>query len=132
MIEMIAVVIVIALIATIIAPKMFTGLGKAKRDIARSKMGKIETAITEFYYDCGRYPTDEEGLNALLEAPSDLEDKWKKMYLKRSEILDPWGNPYEYMEEGERNIGSFDLISFGADGVEGGEENSNDEDIYND
>ena len=70
------------------------------------------------------------GLEELLTPPADLEEKWNGPYLKQSELYDPWENPYIYVEEGERNMGSFDLISYGADGVDGGE--GDDEDVYND
>ena len=129
-IEVLTVVLIIGLIAAFVVPRMFKGLGKAKRDIAKSKMAIIESAIGRFYFDCGKYPTDSEGLDALLEAPADMEEKWNGRYLKESELLDPWGNPYIYVAEGEINIGSFDLISYGADGQEGGE--GENEDIYND
>ena len=88
--------------------------------------------MAQFQYHCGRVPNDSEGLEALLEAPGDLEEKWNGPYLKKSDLLDPWENPYIYVEEGMYNPGSFDLISLGADGVEGGEEETENEDIYND
>jgi general secretion pathway protein G len=129
-IEMVAVAMIIALLAVFVVPRAFKGLGKAKADIARGKMGIIESGISRFQYDCGRLPTDDEGLEVLVTAPADMEDKWGGPYCKRSDLEDPWGNPYEYMAEGMINVGSFDLICFGADGVEGGEgENA---DIYND
>jgi len=128
--ELLIVILIISMIAVFVAPRMFKGLGKAKRDIAKAKMAIIESALGRFYIDCGRYPTDSEGLEALIVAPADLEEKWNGPYLKRSELLDPWKNPYEYREEGEVNPGSFDLISYGADGQEGGE--GDNEDIYND
>lgn len=129
-IELVAVAMIIALLAVFVVPRAFKGLGQAKADIARGKMGIIENSIVRFQYDCGRLPTDEEGLQALLEAPSEMEEKWSGPYCKRSDLEDPWGNPYEYMADGVINIGSFDLICWGADGVEGGEgENA---DIYND
>ena len=68
----------------------------------------------------------------MLEAPGDVEEKWDGPYLKASEIIDPWDNPYIYIEEGMINPGSYDLISLGADGVDGGEEGTENEDIYND
>ena len=129
-IELLAVAMIIALLAVFVVPRAFRGLGKAKHDIAKGKMAIIEQAIAQFQYDCGRLPTGSEGLEALLTAPSDVEDKWAGPYLKPSEILDPWGRPYVYVEPGVVNIGSYDLISLGADGVEGGEgENA---DILND
>ena len=130
LVELLVVILIISLIATVIGGRVFRGLGKAKRDIAKAKMANLENAIGRFYIDCGRYPDESEGLNELLVAPAELEEKWNGPYLKRSELLDPWENPYVYVEEGEINPGSFDLISYGADGQEGGE--GDDEDIYND
>jgi len=131
LVELLVVVLIIGMLATLLAPRMFSGLGEAKSKIARAKMTRIEDGLIRFQLDCGRLPDESEGgLEALLVAPPDLEEKWKQAYVKRSELLDPWGNPYIYMSEGEYNPGSFDLISFGADGQEGGEgENA---DIVND
>jgi general secretion pathway protein G len=129
-IEIMVVIILIGLLATLVAPKIFKGMGKAKHDIARSKMAIIESAISQFHMDCGRIPYDTEGLEALVVAPEDVAEKWNGPYLKKSEMLDPWGNPYIYVEQGEQNVGSFDIVSLGADGQPGGEgENA---DIYND
>ena len=129
-IELIVVAIILGMIAAFMVPRIGKKFGKAKHEIARAKMGIIESALVTFQVDCGRFPYDDEGLEALLEPPSDLEEKWDGRYLKNSEILDPWENPYIYVEEGEINIGSYDLISFGADGEEGGE--GENEDIFND
>jgi len=129
-VEMLVVVLIIAMLATFIVPKVFHGLGKTKRDIARSKMAVIEDALGRFYLDCGRYPDESEGLEVLLTAPSDLEEKWTAPYIKKSQLLDPWDNPYIYVEQGMVNEGSYDLISYGVDGSAGGE--GENEDIYND
>lgn len=129
LVELLVVILIISMLAAFVAPRMFKGLGKAKQDIARSKMAIIDSALGVFFYDCGRYPDDSEGLNALITPPSGLEDRWNGRYLKPSDILDPWGNQYVYVAEGQINPGSYDLISLGADGQEGGEgENA---DIYN-
>jgi len=129
-IEIMVVIMLIGLLATLIAPRIFKGLGKAKQDIARSKMALIETAIADFNRDCGRVPYDSEGLEALLVAPEDVADRWNGPYIKKSQLLDPWDNPYIYIEQGTANVGSFDIVSLGADGAAGGEgENA---DIYND
>jgi general secretion pathway protein G len=130
LVELLVVILIISMLAAFVAPRMFRGLGKAKRDIARAKMAIIEDSLARFYIHCGRYPTDSEGLEVLLVAPADVEDKWNGPYLKRSEMLDPWDNPYIYVSEGVYNPGSFDLISFGADGQEGGE--GDNVDIVND
>jgi len=126
LVELLVVILIISMLAAFVAPRMFKGLGKAKQDIARAKMAIIEDALARFYIDCGRYPDDSESLDVLLIAPADLEEKWNGRYLKPSDLVDPWGNPYIYVAEGEVNPGSFDLISYGADGMEGGEGDNGD------
>jgi len=130
LVELLVVILIISMLAAFVGRRVFTGLGKAKRDIAKAKMAIIEDALNRFWIECGRFPDDSEGLDALLIAPPDVEEKWNGPYVKRSELLDPWENPYIYMAEGEINPGTFDLISWGADGMEGGE--GDNEDIYND
>ena len=129
LVEVLVVIVLLALIASVYVPRMFRGMGEQKRKMARTKMANIESAILTFQLDCGRFPDESMGLEELLTPPADLEEKWKGPYLKQSEVYDPWENPYIYVEEGEINMGSFDLISYGADGVDGGE--GDDEDIYN-
>jgi general secretion pathway protein G len=129
LVELLVVILIISMLAAFVAPRMFKGLGKAQRDIARAKMASLEDAIARFYLDCGRYPDDSEGLEVLIVAPVGLEEKWNGPYLKQSELLDPWDNPYIYVAEGQYNPGSFDLVSYGADGMEGGE--GDNEDIVN-
>jgi general secretion pathway protein G len=129
-VELLVVIMIITMLAAFVAPRMFRGLGKAKRDIAKAKMAILESCIGKFAAECERYPDESVGLEELVVMPEDLEGKWTGRYLKPSELLDPWGNPYIYREEGQINPGSFDLISFGADGVEGGE--GDNADIYND
>ncbi len=129
-VEIMVVVIILGLLAAFIVPGMFKKLGAAKTKIARSKMAIIEGALEQFAINCGRLPTDEEGLDALLIPPPELEETWGPKYLKDSQIIDPWDNPYIYVLEGVINTGSYDLISLGADGAESGEgENA---DIFND
>jgi general secretion pathway protein G len=130
LVELLVVIIILSLLAGFVAPKMFSSVGKAKKDLARPKMAIIESAIERFGLNCGQYPDDSMGLDALLSPPSGLEDKWNGPYLKASQLLDPWGNPYIYVAEGEVNPGSFDLVSLGADGAEGGE--GDNADIFND
>ena len=130
LIELLVVIIIISMLAGFVAPRLMQRVGKAKKDLARPKMAIIESALERFGLDCGLYPDDSEGLEALLVAPSGLEEKWMGPYLKASQLLDPWGNPIIYIGEGEINPGSFDLISLGADGSEGGEGDA--EEIFND
>jgi len=131
LIELLVVILIISMLAGFVAPNVLKRLGKAKTDLARPRMAVVENAIKSFEFDCGRLPDESEGgLEALLAAPPDMEEKWNGPYLKKSQLLDPWGNEFQYISEGQINVGSFDLVSFGADGQEGGEgENA---DIVND
>lgn len=129
-VEITVVIILLAMIAALIVPRMFQSMGKQQRRIAKAQLANIESAVLMFRNDCGRLPTDAEGLDALVEAPEELEEKWKGPYLKRSQLLDPWDRPYEYSEEGQINPNGFDLICYGADGEPDGE--GDDADIYND
>ena len=130
-VELLVVVLIISMLAAFVTPKLFTGIGKTKADLSKAKMAIIENALSRFYIDCGRYPDDSEGLEVLVLPPSDMEEnKWRGPYLKRSDLVDLWEQPYIYVAEGEYNPGSFDLISLGADGTDGGE--GDNMDIYND
>ncbi len=132
LIEILVVAVILGLLSAMLVPKISQKFGQAKHEIAKTKMNLVAGALEEFYLACGRFPSDAEGLDVLLdaEAPSGLEEKWTGPYRKESEITDPWGNRYMYFEEGMINAGSYDLVSYGADGQEGGEgENA---DIYND
>jgi general secretion pathway protein G len=121
-VELMVVVMIITMLAVFVTPRFFSSLGKTKADLTRAKMAIIENAINRFYIDCGRFPDDSEGLEVLVLPPSDMEEgKWRGPYLKRSDLLDMWENPYIYVAEGEYNPGGFDLISLGADGTDGGE-----------
>jgi len=131
LIELMVVILIIAMLGTFVAPNVMNKLKRAKTDLARPRMAVIENALKSFEFDCGRLPDESEGgLEALITMPPELDGKWNGPYLKKSQLLDPWGNPYLYVREGQFNPGSFDLISYGADGQEGGEgENA---DIAND
>jgi len=131
LVELLVVVLIITMLAAFVTPKFFSGIGKTKAQLSKAKMAIIENALARFYIDCGRYPDDSEQLEVLVMAPADIEEgKWNGPYLKRSDLLDLWDNPYIYIAEGEYNPGSFDLISLGADAMDGGE--GDNEDIIND
>ncbi len=131
LVELLVVIVIISMLGAFVAPKVFREIGKSKRDLARPRLALVEDALERFAIACGRYPDDSEGLDALLTMPDDetLEGKWDGPYLKRSLLMDPWDNPIVYLAEGEINPGSYDLISFGADGEEGGEGDATD--IFN-
>ena len=131
LVELLVVVLIITMLAAFVTPKFFSGIGKTKAQLSKAKMAIIENALARFYIDCGRYPDDSEALEVLVMAPADIEEgKWNGPYLKRSDLLDLWDNPYIYIAEGEYNPGSFDLVSLGADAMDGGE--GDNEDIIND
>ena len=124
LIEILAVVLIVTMLATLVVPNVLKKFGKAKLNIARTNIAIIESALNEFYMDCGRLPTQSEGLTALVKAPADLEE-WDGVYCKEKVLIDPWGRPFEYHAEGAINPGSYDIISYGADGNPGGDgENS--------
>jgi len=119
LIELMVVMIILGLLAALVVPKMFGRIGQAKQKAAYAQIELFGTALDSFYLDVGRYPTTEEGLQALITPPQGVEG-WNGPYLKKSEIpLDPWNNPYHYESPGK--YGDYDLYSYGADGVEGGE-----------
>lgn len=122
LLELLVVLVILGLLAALIGPRVVGRLGKAKKDIARSQISLLESALDQFRLDVGRYPTTEEGLRALIEPPEDEEirARWQGPYLKKRKIpLDPWGHPYQYRSPGEH--GEYDLWSYGADGKPGGE-----------
>ncbi len=118
LIEILIVVIIIGLLASLVGPKLFSKVSGAKQKSAKAQIELFGTALDAFRLDTGRYPTSEEGLKALREKPSGAE-QWQGPYLPKEIPLDPWGKPYVYKCPGDH--GEYDLISFGLDGVEGGD-----------
>ncbi len=118
LIELLVVVIIIGLLASLVAPKFFKKIGTSKQKIAKAQIANFSAALDEFRLDNGRYPTTDEGLEALVKKPDDLES-WQGPYLPKAIPKDPWGHPYVYRCPGEH--GDFDLISYGRDGQPGGE-----------
>ncbi|MDR2965502.1 MAG: type II secretion system major pseudopilin GspG [Treponema sp.] len=117
------IVIAIVLILTSIAG--FTGiqyLDRARKAAARSQIDSLSVALEAYYIDCGRYPTEEQGLEALWKIPTiePVSSGWSGPYIYKKTPNDPWGNPYEYKTPGPDGL-PFSIRSFGADGREGGE-----------
>jgi general secretion pathway protein G len=121
LIEIMVVVVIIGLLAALILPNVFGRVEQAKVTKARSDIQGLETALTMFKLDNYKYPSTDLGLRALSERPNDPTVRnWQEGgYIKRVSN-DPWGNPYQYVFPGTRGQ-DYDLFSFGADGVEGGE-----------
>jgi general secretion pathway protein G len=119
LIELLVVIIIIGLLAALVGPRLFGRVGKGKQAAAQAQIELFGAALDNFRLDVGSYPSTDQGLKALLVNPGGIEH-WDGPYLKKEEIpLDPWGHAYVYKSPGEH--GEYDIISFGADGVEGGE-----------
>jgi general secretion pathway protein G len=118
--EIMVVLIVIGIIAAAIVPQFIGTTQDAKVSSAKGSVTELESAVDRFYYNMDRYPTTEEGLKVLVEAPTGEETKWRGPYIKMLRN-DPWGNPYQYRSPGTHHTSGFDLWSRGADGVDGGE-----------
>jgi len=117
LIELLIVMVIMGLLAALVGPRMFGKVGKSKQNAARSQMALFETALDTYRLDVGKYPSAEQGLQALRTKPSD-EEKWDGPYLPKSVPKDPWGHPYVYSRT---DNGEVKMISLGADGTEGGE-----------
>lgn len=122
LIELIIVVAIIGLLAAIVAPRLMGRSDDAKIAAAKQQIANFETALKLFKIDNGFYPTTEQGLDALINKPGTGREAKKYReggYLEKRELpADPWGNPYFYVSPGLH--GDYDIISFGADGTEGG------------
>ena len=123
LIELIVVVVIIGLLAGLVLPQFIRQEEKAKLKATRAQIELLGTALDTFRLDIGRYPTTEEGLQALRQKPATL-DRWDGPYLKKELPEDPWGKPYMYKSPGDH--GPYDIISYAADGVPGGEGDNRD------
>mgnify|MGYP006272086907 CR=1 FL=1 len=117
LLELLVVMVIIGLLAGFVAPRYFAQVGKSQVKVARAQIDALDKALDQYRLDVGRYPTSEEGLQALATAPSN-EPNWAGPYLKKGVPMDPWGHPYIYIQPGTH--GDFDLLSYGRDGKEGG------------
>lgn len=123
LIELLVVVIIIGLLASLVAPKFFGKLGTSRQKTAKAQIELFGAALDEFRLDNGRYPDTEEGLSALRDKPEGLEN-WAGPYLPKAIPKDPWGHEYVYTSPGEHY--DYDIICYGRDGEEGGEDEDSD------
>lgn len=128
LIELLVVLVILGLVAAVAVPQVIKYVGSAKSDTARIQIERLATTLDLYRLEVGRYPSDIEGLEALVERPPNAET-WNGPYLKnRDAIIDPWGEPYVYVFLGEGGR-DYDLSTLGADGQEGGD--GEDADISN-
>ena len=119
LIEILVVLVLIGIVLGIVGGNFISKGEKAKADAAKIEIGQISQTLDLYKLEIGRYPTTQEGLQALISAPPGLPN-WNGPYWKKSTLpKDPWGNEYRYSAPGQH--GPYDIMSYGADGKEGGE-----------
>jgi general secretion pathway protein G len=119
LIELLVVLAILGLLVGLVGPRVMSALGSSKTKTARIQVEQFGGALDMFRLEAGRYPTTDEGLQALVEKPSDVQN-WNGPYLKKSNVpKDPWGFDYHYRSPGEH--GAYDIWTLGADNREGGD-----------
>lgn len=126
LIELLVVLMILGLIAGLAGPQVMNYLGESKAKAAKLQIEEFGSSLDLFKLDMGRYPVGQEGLQALVQAPAGQGgDRWRGPYLRKKNVpKDPWGNDYQYAAPGR--FGHYDIISFGADGREGGDGDNKD------
>jgi general secretion pathway protein G len=129
LIEVLIVVVILGFLASTVGPELFGKVSQAKQTTAQNQLDVFKLALDSYRLDNGRYPSTEQGLEALVEEPSisPTPNNWNGPYLDDKQVpLDPWGNPYNYKNPGEHNQHKYDLWSYGLDNQEGGTKESTD------
>jgi len=123
MMELLIVLVIIGLLAALVGPALYQRIAPAKESVARAQIENFMTALDNYFIDTGRFPSVQQGLQALRAQPEN-ETRWRGPYLKKEIPKDPWGTAFVYRSPG-RN-GGYEIISYGADGREGGEGDNRD------
>jgi general secretion pathway protein G len=125
LLELLVVLGIIAMLAGIVGPQVMKHMGAAKTKAAKVQIEDISTALDMYKLDIGNYPSNQQGLVALIEKPAESK-QWNGPYLRKEKVpVDPWQQEYHYQQPGQH--GKFDLYSYGADDKQGGE--GDDQDI---
>ena len=117
LLELLVVMVIIGLLAGYVAPRYFSQIGKSEVKVAVAQIDALEKALDQYRLDTGHYPSQEQGLAAVIAKPAN-EPRWDGPYLKKGLPPDPWGRAFLYKIPGEK--GEFDIVSLGKDGVRGG------------
>lgn len=127
LLEMLVVLVIIGLIASLVGPRLFSRVDSSKVQVAETQTRLLRGAVETFRLEVGRIPSESEGLAVLYTPPADERSRarWRGPYLDEQVPSDPWGNPYQYAIPGRDGL-PFALYSLGADGKPGGEENNAD------
>lgn len=118
LIELLVVLVILTLLASLVGPRVMHLLGGAKSKTAALQITDLEKSLEIFKLDVGRFPTTEEGLNALVAKPGSVNG-WNGPYIKGGLPADPWGKPYAYTSPAAN--GGVDILTLGADGAPGGD-----------
>jgi len=118
--EVLVVLFILGMLLTVVMRNFDKIIGQSSESVANIFVNEsIKTPLVTYRLHMGSYPTTEQGLKALITAPSSGADRWKGPYLEGGKIPeDPWGRPYQYRYPGKKNPESYDVFSFGPDGVE--------------
>jgi len=119
LIELMVVILIIGILAALIVPRVIGNQAIAKENKAKADLSTLTSMLANFRLDNGRYPTEQEGLNALMQQPSDCPN-WKGPYSQRPLPEDPWGHDYVYTYPGSGGDDSYTVESYGSDGAPGG------------
>ena len=118
LLELLVVLAILGLLAAIVAPQVLRYLGTSRTQTAKVQIENISASLDHFQLDVGRYPTPEEGLDALVKAPPNAPN-WNGPYMKKATgLIDPWGQKYVYVVPGKH--GEADVYTLGSDHAEGG------------
>jgi len=118
LLEMLVVLVIIGLLVGYVAPRYFEQVGRSEIKVAKAQIDAFGKALDQYRLDMGRYPTTEQGLAALNNAP-DKSGRWHGPYLSKAVPKDPWGNDYAYFAPGKKS--DYDIIAYGRDGKPGGQ-----------
>lgn len=122
--ELLLVLVILGILAGIVGVRFVGQSGKAKVTATKSQLSNLATALSNYEIDMGQFPSTQEGLKALREAPSGVDegDYSKGGYLEKAIVNDDWGNPWQYRYPGTKNEHGYDLYSYGPNGKEGGDD----------
>jgi general secretion pathway protein G len=124
LVELLVVLVILSLVMGLVGPRVLSYLVSSREKAAKLQIESFAGALDLFYLDNGRYPTTQEGLDALVKRPA-AADRWSGPYIQQPELpADPWGNPYEYRVPGTK--APYSIVSLGSDGQRGGTDDGTD------
>ena len=123
--ETLVVIAIVLILSGTVGYRVVRNIPQSRIAAAKSQIDSFMAALESYYIDCGSYPTEDQGLEALWTKPDGVSESWSGPYVLRKIPLDPWKNPYHYRVPGENGF-PYGIVSYGEDGKEGGEGNNAD------